>query len=267
MTRSGKDSGKTGPISLSRPAAKVEELLESQFIEDLIAAAGHGLLNEDLALSLLKRRDLSARVLEALARNHGVMKHRKVLVQVVEHPRTPRHISLSLLRRFFAFELMRVALEPGVAADLKMLADEALIDKLETLSLGECINLARRASAAVAGALLLHEQGAVIEAALQNPRITEASIAKSLGQSEVPALLLSMLAKHPKWSTRRDLQIAILRRPEATDAIAAEAAAKLSDRAILEVLKHVRLPQEREKFLRNLLQERPEITEAEREGH
>lgn len=265
MTRSGKDSDKAEPISASHPAAKVEELLESSFVEDLIVAAGHGLLNEDLALSLLKRRDLPARALEALSRNHSVMKHRKVLVQVVEHPRTPRHISLPLLRRLFAFELMRVGLEPGVAADLKMLADEALVDKLETLSLGESINLARRASATVAGALLLHKQGAVIEAALQNPRTTEASIAKSLGQPKVPAFLLSMLTKDPKWSTRRDLQIAILRRPEATDTVVAQAAAKLSRRTIFDVLGHLHLPQAREELLRTLLRQRGEMPEVEKE--
>jgi hypothetical protein len=255
MTHSGTNSKTTKPISVLRPAAKVEELVESSFVEDLIVAAGHGVLNEDLALAMLQRRDLPSRVLEALIRNHAVMKHRKVLLQVVQHPRTPRHISLPLLRRLFVFELMHVALEPAVAADLKLLAEDVLIDKLETLSFGECINLARRASPAVAGALLLHGQRQVIQAALQNPRMTEASIAKSLAKAEVSPLLLSMLVEHPKWSTRRELQLAIVRRSEATDAIVLKAASKLPKAAILEVIEHVRLPEPREQLLRTLLEE------------
>ena len=255
MTHSGTDSKKTKPISVSCPAAKVEELVESSFVEDLIVAAGHGLLNEDLALAILQRRDLSSRVLEALIRNHAVMKHRKVLLQVVQHSRTPRHISLPLLRRLFVFELMHVALEPAVAADLKLLAEDVLIDKLETLSFGECINLARRASPAVAGALLLHGQRQVIQAALQNPRMTEAIIAKSLAKTEVSPLLLSMLVEHPKWSTRRELQLAIVRRSEATDAIVLKAASKLPKAAILEVIEHIRLPEPKEQLLRTLLEE------------
>jgi hypothetical protein len=214
------------------------------------------MLNEDLALLLLQRRDLSPQVLEGLVRNHTVMKHRKVLMQVVQHPRTPRHIALPMLRRLFVFELMRVGLEPMVPADLKLLIEDLLIDKLETLSLGESINLARRASAGVAGALLLHEQCAVIEAALQNPRMTEASIAKSLAKPKVPALLLSMLIEHPKWSLRRELQIAILRRAEATEGIVVQTAAKLPTPAILEVLEQVRLPVDREELLRRVLEER-----------
>lgn len=214
------------------------------------------MLNEDLALLLLQRRDLTAQVLEALVRNHAVMKHRKVLVQVVQHPRTPRHIALPMLRRLFVFELMRIALEPAVPTELKLLIEDLLIDKLETLSLGECINLARRASPGVAGALLLREQRAVIEAALQNPRMTEASIVKSLGKPEVPALLLSMLIEHPKWSLRRELQIAILHRTETTDAVVVQTAAKLPTSAILELLEQVRLPAGREELLRRLLEQR-----------
>jgi len=253
MTHSGTSSAAGKPISVLRPAARVEELIESSFVEDLVVAAGHGMLNEDLALLLLQRRDLSAQVLEALVRNQGVMKHRKVLAQVVQHPRTPRHLSLPMLRRLFVFELMRVALEPAVAADLKLVVEELLIAKLETLSLGECISLARKASTGVGGALLLHQNRAVIEAALQNPRMTEAGIAKSLAKPEVPGVLLSMLIEHPKWSFRRELQIAILRRPEATDAAVLQTAAKLPKTAILEVLKHVRLPEGREELLRTKL--------------
>jgi hypothetical protein len=254
MSHSGAGSRSQKPISVSRPGASIEELLASPFPEDLVVGAGHGSLTEDLALSLLQRRDLSVQVLEALMRNHGVVKHRNVLVQLVQHPRTPRHISLPLLRRLFVFELMQVALEPAVAADLKLLAEGALIDKLETLSLGESINLARRCSSAVAGALLLRGQQPVIEAALQNPRTTEASILKSLSNPEVPELLLSMLMDHPKWSLRREVQIAILRRPEATGATVDQAAAKLPSKTIMELIEQARLPEGREALLRELLQ-------------
>lgn len=253
MTHSGTHLRNAKPISVARPAAKVEELVESAFVEDLVVAAGHGQLNEDLALSLLKRRDLSVAVLEALVRNHVVMKHRKVLTNVAQHPRTPRHISLPLLRRLFVFELMHVALEPAVAADLKLLAEDVLIDKLETLSLGECINLARRASAGVAGRLLLRAQPAVIEAALQNSRMTEASIVKSMGKNEVPAALLSMLAEHPKWSLRREIQIAIVRRAEATEDVVLKVVAKLPKPAIIDLVEQLNLPEGREELLRTAL--------------
>jgi hypothetical protein len=249
-------SGKVLPLSVTNPEARIEELIASPFVEDLLAAAKHSALTEDLALTILRRRDLQASVLEAIARNHSVIKQRKVLVSVAEHQYTPRHISLPLLRRLFTFELMQVALGPSVLADVKRVAEEVLVAKLGTLSLGERITLARRASPKVAGALLLHREPSVIEAALQNPRITEASIVKSLARSEIPAPLLAMLAAHSKWSVRREIQIGILRRPEASDSLALRIAAKLPKRALHEVLTQYRLPTSRRELLQRALLQR-----------
>ena len=246
----------TQPISVQDPTAKPEELITSTFVEDILAAAKHNGLNEDLALTILRRNDLQASVIEAIAKNHSVIKHRKVLVGVVEHQHTPRHVSLPMVRRLFTFELMQVALAPSVLADVKRVAEEVLVAKLGTLSLGERITLARQASATVAGALLLHAESPVIEAALQNPRITEASIVKSLGKPEIPAPLLTMLAEQSKWSVRREIQIGILRRPEANDSLALRIAAKLPKRALQEMLTQYKLSTGRRELLQRALLQR-----------
>ena len=254
MTGPGTAPTKAQPLSVTRPAATVQELIDSVFAEDLIAAAGHGSLNEGFALALLHRRDLPAAAIEAIARNSSVIKQRKVLIEIVQHQRTPRHIALPFLRRLFTFELMDVALAPAIAADLKLVAEDLLINKLETLSLGERIALARRASPAVTGELLLHPERPVIEAAMQNGRLTEASVVRSLASRTVSVLLLSMLSEHPKWSLRREIQVAILRRPETPEAIVRQTAAKLPKPAIYEILQNSRLPERRELLLRRLLE-------------
>ena len=248
---------KAQPISVDNPAARPEELVASNFVEDLLAAAKHNGLSEDLALTILRRHDLQATVLEAVARNHSVIKHRKVLIGLVEHQHTPRHVSLPLLRRLFTFELMQVALAPSVLADVKRVAEEVLVAKLGTLSLGERITLARQGSATVAGVLLLHSDMPVIEAALQNPRMTEASIVKSLARPEVPVPLLNLLVEHSKWSIRREIQLGILRRKEAGDALVLRVAAKLPKRALEQLLTQHKLPTSRRELLqRALLQAR-----------
>src|SRR5262249_2681820 len=154
---------KPQPISLQHPDATVEELVASPFVEDLVVAAKHAALNEDLALTILRRRDLEAKVIEAIARNTSVIKQRKVLIALVEHQHTPRQTSLPMLRRLFTFELMRVALAPSVLADVRLVAEEVLVSKMGTLSLGERITLARQSSGKVAGALLLQSERAVLE--------------------------------------------------------------------------------------------------------
>lgn len=244
---------KPQPISAERPDAPLEDLIASPFVEDLLVAAKHASLNEDLALAILRRRDLQAKVIEAIVRNASVIKHRKVLIVVVEHQHTPRHASLPLLRRLFTFELMHVALAPSVLADVKLVAEEVLVSKLGTLSLGERIALARQASSKVAGALLLQHEPAVIEAALQNPRMTEASIVRSLARPGIPSVLLNTLMEHSKWSLRREIQIGILRRVEASEALALKVAAKLPKPVIQEVLRQFKLPPARKELLQRAL--------------
>jgi len=244
---------KSQPLSVESPTARPDELIASPFFEDLVVAAKHTSLTEDLALTILRRRDLQAAVLESIGRNSSVIKYRKVLLGVVEHQRTPRHVSLPLLRRLFTFELMQVALTPSVLADVKQVAEEVLVGKLETLSLGERIALAKRGSGKVAGALLLNAERAVIEAALQNPRMTEASLVKVLGRPGVPTALLDLLVGHAKWSLRREIQIGILRRSEADDSLVLKVAARLPKPAIHEVLRQFKLSSNRRRLLERTL--------------
>lgn len=167
---------------------------------------------EESALNLLKSRDLPAVAIEALCREQrGLLsKSRELRIAVVEHPHTPRHLSLPMLRQLFTFELMQVALMPTVAADLRFAVEEALIHRLETISVGERTTLARRASGRVAGALLLDGDERVMRAALENGRVTEAMVVKSLMAFAQPLALIQAVSTHQKWQLRREVRIALL---------------------------------------------------------
>ena len=88
-------------------------------------------LTEDRALGLLKEAGVSGDALEVLPNNKQLMKSRKVRLALVMHPKTPRHVSVPALRQLFMFDLMNVALAPLVPADVKMVAEDVLILKME----------------------------------------------------------------------------------------------------------------------------------------
>ncbi len=115
-------------------------------------------LTADLALALVKDRDLIPKTIEQISRNTAVMKARKVRVALAAHPRTPRRIALRLIRELYAFDLMQFSLLPAVAADLKHIANESMVARLASITLGERISLAQKSSAMVAAALLLDKQ-------------------------------------------------------------------------------------------------------------
>src|SRR4051794_15209793 len=113
---------------------RLERLIHSQVEEDLCAAAENPRLNEDLAKALLARRDVSAKVLQELAKNQSILKSRPVLVALVSHPKTPRFVSLPLARGLYTFELLGVVLQPAVPADVKIAIEQLIVDRLEKLS-------------------------------------------------------------------------------------------------------------------------------------
>jgi hypothetical protein len=168
-------------------------------------------ISEDAALVLLKDCGVSAESLVLLARTPLAAKSRKVKLGLVQHIRTPRHVSISLLRRMFTFDLVQVTLTPSIAADIQRAAEEQLLVRLESLPLGQKITLARRSSGRVAAELLRDSEARVISPALDNPKLTEVLIARAISKPGAPELLFSLVSGHDKWSQRREIQIALLR--------------------------------------------------------
>jgi hypothetical protein len=220
----------------------LEQLIHSHSEEELRTAASNPNLTEDLARALLARRVLTGPVLQVLAKNAVVMKHRSVLVGLVGHPHTPRFVALPLSRSLFPFELMKVALQPGVPPDLKIALEETLIDKLETMSLGERISLAKRGSTRVAQALLVDKELRVVETALLNPFLTEACIIKTLMREDVESRFVELVARHTKWGIRSDVRYALLRNPNTPLAMALRFAQTLPADVAREALFHSNLP-------------------------
>ncbi len=200
----------------SEPARPDEEIAAVESVKPVVSDAE---LTEDLALALLKRPGLEPEVLERISKNSGLIKSRKVKLALVAHPKTPRHLLLPLLRHLFTFDLMRVALMPTIAADIKVAAEESLINRLEKLSLGEKLSLARRASGRVAAALLEEPDRRVIDAALKNARITEIGIIKQLTRRKTNPILVEAICNHPEWKLRPEIIAALKQENTATDAV------------------------------------------------
>jgi hypothetical protein len=224
---------------------------------DLLATAADPDLTEDLAMALLKRTDLHPEVLEQLAKNANALKSRKVKIGLASHPHTPRHVSVPLARQFYTFDLMKVALSPLVPADVKVAVDDVLISRLKTVTTGERLTLARRASGRVAAALLLEVEIAgtkisdaqavaretrVMQTALENPRLTEALVINSALRPAASAALVHAVAQHAKWSCRGEIRAALLRTEHLSLARALEFGQEIPAPLLHELLASSRLP-------------------------
>ena len=224
---------------------------------DLLRTAADPALTEDFALALLKRADLHIEVIEQLAKNTNALKSRKVKIALASHPKTPRHVSVPIVRQFYTFDLMKVALSPTVPADIRVAVDDVLISRLKTVTTGERLTLARRASGRVAAALLMEVEimdgktiagktvaceTRVMRAALENPRLTEVLVINSVLRPGASAALVHAVARHTKWSCRREIRAALLRTEHLSLARALEFSREIPGPLLHELLTASRLP-------------------------
>ena len=217
---------------------------------DDLATATDPALTPDQAQALLKRHDLPTEAIEHLSKNAAVAKSRKVRIAIAAHPRTSRRLALRLIRAFYTFDLMQFALQPTVAADLKRAADEMLVTRLASITLGERIALARRASPTVAAALLLDKETRVWQTALENPRLTEAALIKALLREKATAAFVAAVSHHAKWSPRREIRMALLHNEKTPLARALEFARTLPPPQLRDALHNSRLPEKVKTYLR-----------------
>jgi hypothetical protein len=241
--------------------AEHENPVDESFLADSnpgpTSASPDSTLTEDLALALLESRDLATEAIEEVARNTGLMKSRKVRLALAAHPHAPRRIALRLIRELYNFDLMRFSLMPAVAADLKRLADEVLVSRLASITLGERISFARRSSGLVATALLTDKEIRVWQAALENPRLTEAAIVKALQRPHATAAFVEAVCHHAKWSLRPEIRMALLRNAHTPMARAIEFARRIPPPLLRDILHASRLPEGIKEYLRRELNPKP----------
>jgi len=220
------------------------------------SSAADPALTADLALAMLKDRNLAPEAIEQISRNTAVMKSRKVRVAVAAHPRAPRRIALRLIRELYTFDLMLFALLPAVAADLKRAADELLVARLASITLGERISLARRSSGMVAGALLLDKEARVWQTAVENPRLSESALLKALLRPGATAAFVTAVCHHAKWSVRPEVRCALLRNESVPLTRALEFARRVPPAQLRDILHASRLPEKSKNYLREQLKAR-----------
>ncbi|MGA3091197.1 MAG: hypothetical protein ABSD75_21525 [Terriglobales bacterium] len=244
------------------PARTAAERDGTPALAGLLREASDPALTEDLALALLKRPDLPVEVLEQLAKNANALKSRKAKIALAGHPHTPRHVSVPLARQFYTFDVMKLALSPGVPADVRIAVDDVLISRLQTVTIGERLTLARRASGRVAAALLTEATGSdgtkvdgdaideamaarhrrLLRAALENPRLTEALVIKAVLHPAAGSALVEAVAHHERWSRRRAVRATLLRCQHLSLAQAQELAREIPVARLRELLATSRLP-------------------------
>lgn len=197
--------------ALTAGREELPTLLEDPSRDVLKAVLKNPELDEPCLFLLLKRRDLSDDLLTAMYRLPLTEASHRLKVALVHHHATPDHIVLTLIPHLYLFELVTVCFLPGITPDRRLVAERALIKRLAETPLGSKISLARRAPSEVVEALLHEGQPQLMAACLDNPRLKQAAILRFLAGPGATAETISVVARHPRWKSRHELKLAILK--------------------------------------------------------
>lgn len=181
--------------------------------EDVLRAlAANPGLDEDDLLVLLRRRDLPVDLLRQVATDLKRSGSYRVRLALLRNPLTPASVTLRFVGQLHLFDLVAVSIIPAIPREVKTAAEGAVLAQLKQVPLGARVALARRTfSETILLRLLVDREARVVEAALGNPRVTEATVSRTLRDPMAPPHTVDQVARSARWNVRRDIRIAIVR--------------------------------------------------------
>jgi predicted regulator of amino acid metabolism with ACT domain len=188
-------------------------LLHHADAEVLVALLDNPSLEETQLCMLLERKNLPGEILEEVARRKPLLKNYRVKKALAFHPRTPRLVTLRLLRDLYLMDLVQLTLLAGIPTELKRNAEDQLVSRLPQLPLGQKITLARRGPARLAGALLAEGHAQIVSIVLDNAYLTEAQVLRVLSREKLPPVVVRTIPLHRKWSISYNVRLALVRHP------------------------------------------------------
>lgn len=190
----------------------LRDLVHDGSEEVLRALAANPGLDEDDLLKLLARRDLPVDLLRQVATDVKRSGSYRVRLALLRNPVTPASLTLRFVSQLHLFDLVNVSLVPAIPREVKTAAEGAVLAQLKQVPLGARVALARRTgSEAILLRLLVDHEARVVEAALANPRVTEATVSRALRDPMAPPHTVDQVARSGRWNVRRDIRIAIVR--------------------------------------------------------
>lgn len=213
-------------MGIMRTSATVEQRAESaatvreegidSFLHDpaprvLKALLTNRLLTEEHALVLANRRNLSADVLEAIAKDRRWADSYVLRMAVAKNPKTPLFISLSLARHLRLFDLADITRDHFLPLPYRKKIEAMIIERIPAMPLGIQKTLARRAAGDVLFALLRSRDTGIVRTCLGNPHLRESHLFRYISCGDSLPEAISMIAEHPNWSCRSAVRMSLVR--------------------------------------------------------
>lgn len=155
----------------------------------------------------------TAEVVERIAAERRLLSAYEVRRDLARHPRTPEVLAHRFVPGLYWRDLMEIGLDTRLPPTVRRAAEQQVIARLPQMSLGEKMSLARRASLGVLGHLRHDPSPRVVDALLDNPRLTEGVLAPLAANPSTRPAVLELIASDRRWGVRYPVRLALVRNP------------------------------------------------------
>jgi hypothetical protein len=196
-------------------AQEIEQQLAAADAEGLVDLVRRhlGSLDGTLMRRLLRHPFLEAEVIGLLLDNREVAGSYEVRRELAGHPRTPTARAMQLVATLYWRDLVKISIETRVPPIVRRAAERRLADRLPGLAVGERVAIARRCSAALVSRLGQDPNPRVIQALLENPRLTESILLQLVSRDSARPEVLALVARDRRWGVRYRIRAPICRNP------------------------------------------------------
>ena len=193
-------------------------------------------------LAMLRNPYLTGEFIRRISLSPVWMKTYRLRSQIAAHPKTPRVLALRLLPTLGWSDLARLIERPALPPQLRRASEGILALRLEHMSCGEKVSLARIAGRGILAALGGDSSPMVIRALLQNPRVREEDVLRIAARPLTPGAVLQALAESRRFGPRREIRKAVAGHPGTPPPVALRALRSLPPRELRELLQMPRMP-------------------------
>ncbi len=164
------------------------------------------------ARAMLRNPFLSADILERLVQIPSLLAHYSWRSDLAGHKLVPIALAMNLVAGLYWRDLARLSTDVRVRPLVRRHADQTLAPRLSKLGLGEKIALARMCSHTITSALNRDSNPRVVQALLENPRLTESLVLPMMVPGRSTPEITRVVASS-KWGLRYPVKLAICRNP------------------------------------------------------
>ena len=170
-------------------------------------------IDPQVARQVFRNPFLTRAVIERLAASPTLLSAYEVRMEIARHPRSPQILALRLLPGLHWPDLLRIGLDTRLHPIVRRSAETRIAERMPGFAVGEKIILARSGSQALLAQLRSDPTPRVIEALLENPRLSEGLLMPLVTSETTSPTVLGIVAAHPRWGVRYPLRLALCRNP------------------------------------------------------